>query len=292
MLLQGKLDAPNSRTRSHFPAIQEHPLCDTFFVRNAYEALERLVVARLAIRMVPLDDICRLELHMNIATYKTGQIDAAEQISTAIGQCFRLADKTLDLSRFAERPELRDVELRLANAATLAGILMQSARRFLANVQRLRLAGNGLTGTMGMRPLTWMKALRAVDLSDNLIGDVAALASMPSLPTIDELHLHGNPLGPMEPLAYVNAVRSYLPHVVRLDGESLGESGCCVTHANYLCSLGGYDLVEQFCEHYFGMLDGVRLMKRMWLDGCVCVSAYVDVRFMCCSVQNCTWIAP
>lgn len=244
----------------------EHPTCDVFFVRNAYDALERLVGVQLCMRMLPhqknASSVCKLTLHMNVGSYKTGQIDAAEQISTVIGRCFSSGDKTLNLSRFAEHRELQDIELRLSNAQTLADILMQAARRYLSNVQRLRLCGNRLTGTMGMRPLTWMKELRAVDLSDNLIADVTALSAMPSLQTIEEFALHDNPLVQMEPLAYITAVKRFLPNLVRLDGHTLGASGCSVTHQNYLCSLDGYDLVEQFCEQYFAMFDGARLMKR------------------------------
>lgn len=117
-----------------------------------------------------MDKPLQLTLRMNIYEQKSGQIDVIVQVERAIEHAFSLMDKTLNLEAFSLRPELKYIEVLFTNAATLAKILLQSARRYMGNIERVKLGTNSLRNCNGMRPMTWMKRLNSLDLSNNLVS--------------------------------------------------------------------------------------------------------------------------
>lgn len=112
---------------------------------------------------------CPLQLHMNFAHKKPVHVDPLEEIRNVIGKCFSVMDKRIDLSQFSKHPEFAHIELSLNNPATMSHVLITAARRYFGDVAALCLAGNGLETTLGMRPLTWMKQLTKLDLSNNKV---------------------------------------------------------------------------------------------------------------------------
>lgn len=116
-----------------------------------------------------VDTPVQLALRMNMYDDKPGQIDVHAQIEKAVEQVFNLMDKTLNLEMFPFRPELKFIEVVLTNPSTLAKILLQCSRRFLGNVQHIKLSKNSLRNCNGLQPLTWMKRLISVDLSYNMV---------------------------------------------------------------------------------------------------------------------------
>lgn len=120
--------------------------------------------------MNPHNVYCPLELHMNVASFRAEQVDPLEQIRTVIGKCFTIMDKTLDLTAFGGHSEFALMELDLGNPATITHVLITAARRYFTNIETVRLCGNGLESTLGMRPFTWMTQLNKLDLSNNSVS--------------------------------------------------------------------------------------------------------------------------
>lgn len=96
-----------------------------------------------------------------------------------------------------------------------------------------------------------------------------ALESLPALPNLSEINLRGNPLGltNIDPLEYIAAMRALFPNLVRLDEQPLNDNACSVAQKNYLCSVDGYDVIDQFVKQYFETFDGKvsRSLTGMWL---------------------------
>lgn len=149
---------------------QEEPLRDTFFVRNCFGALEELYKLKLIIPLSGATKSITLTLRMNISEFKVGHIDTVAQIHKVISKAFNLMDKTLNLERFAQQPDLLHIDVHLTNPTFLAFVLLQSARQFLGNIEKVKLGHNDLTTCNGMRSLTWMKSLKSIDLSHNKVN--------------------------------------------------------------------------------------------------------------------------
>lgn len=121
----------------------------------------------------------KLTLNMNVANFKVGQVNVNEQIQKVIGKCFSIMDHTLNLENFSNNLELSQIEIKLKYPAILANVLLQSARRLLSNVHKLKLNDNGLTSGNGTRPLTWMKCLTSIDLSNNNVRLIQSIFFSP-----------------------------------------------------------------------------------------------------------------
>lgn len=151
-------------------SIQEEPLRDTFFVRNCFNALDELYKLKLTIPLPATTKTITLTLRMNVSEFKVGHIDTIAQVHKVISKAFNLMDKTLNLERFAQQPDLLHIDVRLTNPTFLAFVLLQSARQFLGNIEKVKLGHNELVTCNGMRSLTWMKSLKSIDLSHNKVS--------------------------------------------------------------------------------------------------------------------------
>lgn len=144
---------------------------DSFFVRNCFEQMECLYMAKLKVQMPFTTDAITLTFKMNVATFKKEQIDPAEQIQKAIGNSFNLTDKCLNLERFSSKPEMNHIELILSVPRMMSNILLRAGRAYMTNIEHLILRDNDIDSSKGMHPLTWMKSLRTIDLSKNKVRD-------------------------------------------------------------------------------------------------------------------------
>lgn len=143
---------------------------DSFFIRNCYEQMEFLYMEKLRVTMPNSNEVITLTYKMNVANFKKEQIDPAERIGKAIESSFSLMDKCLNLERFAAKQELTHIELVMSVPRTLSHILLKAARLYMTNIEKLILRDNGLTSAKGFHPLTWMKSLKTIDLSNNKVG--------------------------------------------------------------------------------------------------------------------------
>lgn len=185
---------------------------DMFFVREAYEPLELLYLKRLILRVPTRVDTAKITLKMNVADFKEGHAQPTAAITEQINKRFNLMDKTLDLSNFAQSEGMEDIICRLSNPRTFSTVVSQASRRFLSNVEVLKLNNNGIRSARGTHSLVWMKALRKIDLSYNNIVDVALLEAIPK-GGYTEFWLKGNPLCLKYSKAteYFEAVKSRIP---------------------------------------------------------------------------------
>lgn len=142
---------------------------DSFFIRNCFEQMERLYLAKLKVQIPFSNNVFTLTYKMNVANFKKEQIDPAEQIEKAIGTSFNLTDKCLNLERFSSKPELNHIELILSVPRMMTNILLRGAKTYLTNIDNLILRDNGIDSSKGMHPLTWMKNLNSIDLSKNKV---------------------------------------------------------------------------------------------------------------------------
>lgn len=142
---------------------------DSFFIRNCSEQMEVLYNNKMAFKIMPANETVKLTFKMNVANFKPGQLDASERISLAIASCFSFMDKLYNLERFSSNTELANIEVYLSNPRTMTYVLLQGARRFLGNIESLKLSNNDIKTVKGMHPLNWMKTLKTIDLSNNLV---------------------------------------------------------------------------------------------------------------------------
>lgn len=230
---------------------------DTFYVRNSYDQLELLFTKKL---MVPMPDkqLLHISLKMKAAAIQKEHVNPTELIQSQISICFNLMNKVLDLSHFASNQKLQEIVLRMSVPRILTNILSYASRKHSTNVEVLKLNGNGLRSARGMHPIIWMKSLKEIDLRNNCIENISDLSAIPKA-TIVEMWLEGNPLCSRYsgPNAYVNAAKEIIPTLVKLDGHDLSRFSTMPALQNYLCDLDGYELVEQFIEHFFTCFDSL-----------------------------------
>lgn len=230
---------------------------DTFYVRNSYDQLELLFTKKLQVPM-PNKQMLHISLKMKAAAIQKEHANPTELIQSQISICFNLMNKALDLSHFASNQKLDEIVLHMSVPRILTNILSYASRKHSTNVEVLRLNGNGLKSARGMHPIIWMKSLKEIDLRDNCIESLSDLCAIPKA-TIIEMWLGGNPLcsNYSAPNAYVNAVKEIIPTLVKLDGQDLSQYSTMLTQQNFLCDLDGYELVEQFIEHFFTCFDSL-----------------------------------
>lgn len=230
---------------------------DTFYVRNSYDQLELLVMKKLVVPMADKRTLF-ITLKMKAATIQKEHANPTELIQTQISICFNLMNKVLDLSHFGSNENLQEIVLRMSMPRILTNILSYASRRFSVNVDVLKLNGNSLKSARGMHPLIWMKSLKEIDLRDNCIANTSDLCAIPK-GTIVEMWLEGNPLcsNYSSANAYINAAKEVIPTLEKLDGQNVSEYAVMLTQQNFLCDLDGYELVEQFIEHYFTSFDSL-----------------------------------
>ncbi|XP_055309871.1 nuclear RNA export factor 2 [Sitodiplosis mosellana] len=240
---------------------------DTFYVRECFDALEMLFDKKLRLKTAAGDNLT-ITLRMKVSDIKDNHLDPTKKIHTIINSGYDIMNQCLNLDRFEENDLFTDVICRISVPRTLSTILTYAGRRYAGNVEKLNLAYNGLKSTRGMHSTIWMKSLKEVDLSNNKIEDVKQIESIPK-GTITALWLEGNPFCLNFPNAnsYIAAIKEILPNLEKLDGHDISKSTIMTIRQNFICNLEGYDLAEQFVQHYFTCFDApnrVRLLRGIY----------------------------
>lgn len=196
---------------------QSDTTCDMFFVRECYEPLEMLYMKRLQLKFPPRPEIVNITLKMNVADFMSGQVQPSTEIQDQINRRFNLGCKVLDLSKLGFSQGFEDFICRMSNPRTFSIIVSQASRRFLSNVETLKLNDNGIRSARGTHSLVWMKALKEIDLSNNNIPDISAMESIPK-GAFTDVWLQGNPLCTKYEKArdYFDAVKSVIPSLQTL----------------------------------------------------------------------------
>lgn len=191
--------------------------CDTFFARECYEPMELLYQKRLQLKFPGRNDVANITLKMNVAEFKPGQIQPNVLILDQINKRFELGLKRLDLSNFENSPGFEDLVCRLSNPRTFSIVISQASRRFLSNVELLKLNDNGIRSARGTHSLVWMKALQEINMSNNNISDVTALESIPK-GSYTDIWLQGNPFCSKygKGHEYFEAIKEIIPSLEKL----------------------------------------------------------------------------
>lgn len=198
---------------------QSDSTCDMFFIRECYEPLELLYVKRLQLRFPTRHDVVNLTLKMNVADYKPNQVLPSAAIQEQIGKRYNAMNKIMDLSNLGFSPGFEDFICRLSNPRTFSIVISQASRKYLSNIEVLKLNDNGIRSARGTHSLVWMKALKEIDLSNNNIADISLLESIPK-GNFTDIWLKGNPLCLKYDKArdYFDAVKSIIPSMEVLVG--------------------------------------------------------------------------
>lgn len=95
----------------------------------------------------------------------------------------------------------------------------------------------------------------SIDLRNNNIKDIAEIDNMKHL-HITELWLDGNPIcDNYNEITYGKEIREHMEKLEKLDGINVSTKGFLPFRRNFLCNLTGFDLVDQFLDHYFTLYD-------------------------------------
>lgn len=128
----------------------------------------------------------------------------------------------------------------------------------------LKLSNNEIEILKPLEALNGMKTVAAIDLRNNCLNTMSGILHLKEL-NVKELWLDGNSLcDNYDEYSYGQTAREYLPSLEKLDGVKMRKNGFLEFKRNFLCSPSGYDLVDQFLEHYFTLYDG---SSRTVLDG-------------------------
>lgn len=255
---------------------------DTFFVRECFDAIETLYDKKMRMKSASGVNLT-VTLRMRVSDIKESHPDPIKTMHSVINIGYDMMNNCLNLERFEDNEMFDGIIFRVSVPRTLSTILTYAGRRYTHNVERINLAMNGLKSARGMHPTIWMKKLKEIDLSNNKIEDLKQVESIPK-GTITSVILKGNPfcLNYTDPNAYIAAIKGIIPNLEKLVSylfHHLNEysfkinittlqDGCDISFSiskqNYLCSLEGYDLVEQFVQHFYTCFDApnrVRLLK-------------------------------
>ncbi|CAD7081855.1 unnamed protein product [Hermetia illucens] len=230
---------------------------DTFFVRCCHDQLESLLDVGLALRLPDCDDI-PMTLKMNVSDFKKGHVEPMKAIIAALSTRFNVMDKCLNLESLHTSPELKNVIVCLSHPHTLATVLTTASRRFLVNLEEIRLGKNRISSVKALKTLNSARSIKILDLNNNLIENLKDFENIIKIP-ITELNLDGNPLCKNFKTAgdYVRQVRKIFPELTKLDGYPITKqvSSAMRVERNFLCSLEAYGFVDHFINHYFPIFD-------------------------------------
>uniref|UniRef100_A0A1I8MGK3 Leucine Rich repeat protein n=1 Tax=Musca domestica TaxID=7370 RepID=A0A1I8MGK3_MUSDO len=195
---------------------------DRFLVRQCQPALDKLFEKNLRLLM-PNGDTVQLQVQLNVAEFKYGQISPINQITKTLNKLYDRMDSLdgekgiLDLTRFGQNSELFDVIVNLGNRSVLERIfdlIYRNDERF-RNVTGIILRDNGIT-TMSPVKLFAGIEFSVLDLRDNLIESYIRLNRDLEKIKANEIKLMGNPL--TQSPNYPECLRPILKNFKILDG--------------------------------------------------------------------------
>lgn len=105
----------------------------------------------------------------------------------------------------------------LSHPHTLATVLTTASRRFLVNLEEIRLGKNRISSVKALKTLNSARSIKILDLNNNLIENLKDFENIIKIP-ITELNLDGNPLCKNFKTAgeYVRQVRKIFPELTKL----------------------------------------------------------------------------
>ncbi|KAK9730629.1 Nuclear transport factor 2 (NTF2) domain [Popillia japonica] len=254
-----------------------------FLLKNCGSAIERMCNQNLIIKH-PCNNEEPFKLSIQLSTASTNdmKINIQDNVMKVLYKRFNAQHGILDLDNFVSDKGLEEF-CPLSQPKLLFYIFHLSNN---LPIRYLRLSNNQIESLKAMEGLSGITTMLGIDLHNNSISSMAEITYLQEFNLI-EIWLDGNPLCdkcdefsygkeakkylPGNPLcdkcdefSYGKEAKKYLPTLKKIDGFRIHTEPYLLRRRNYLCSQTGFDLVDQFLEHYFTLYDSD---NRSVLDG-------------------------
>ncbi|CAH1988237.1 unnamed protein product [Acanthoscelides obtectus] len=226
-----------------------------FLARNCAAAIQKLCKDHLIVpnpynRSQPL----RMEIILRYTTTTLFKVDVQKNISAVLEKRFDPTRRCLDLTRFQDDPDL--TEFCPLGQPKIMFFVLHLSKNLIPETYILRENKIRLLHSFDALKVC-ISSIRSIDLGNNQIKDHSLLSPL-VLYKLHHLVLDGNPLCEeysSNPTQYMRDILNMFPHLETLDGVPLKVNDLSATRPNFLCSLEGLDLINQFLEHYFTLYD-------------------------------------
>ncbi|XP_074662388.1 nuclear RNA export factor 1-like isoform X2 [Tubulanus polymorphus] len=192
--------------------------------------------------------------------------DTVEKLKLCMSNRYDPQTKSLNLSSLATDEELSKEKIFLPlSRVTVFDKVVAIVEEFIPEVESIDLSENKLYNLLSASKLSKMKNLKKLNLSKNVLRTERELDKIKEL-KLDDLTLDGNPMCDefKERSAYISAVRSRFPKVLKLDGLDLPPpiKFDIPTSTELPKTLGSHfpndevkNLLIQFMEQYYQLYD-------------------------------------
>ncbi|XP_067011853.2 nuclear RNA export factor 1 isoform X2 [Anabrus simplex] len=219
--------------------------------------------------------IC-LEIILCFAHVSMLGLSVNDSFTSCINKRYDLATRTLDLSNFANDPDLVDTFYCPLWLATVFNQLLLIIKSLHKHITCLLINKNELS-LIKAHFSDYLYGLTMIDLSENKFDSINCLSPLRPL-KLRELVLDKNPLCAQYSSGenYIRDVKESLPTLKKLDGVVLGDLSMPCWHRNFVVCEEGTDFVDQFLEHYFTIFDSENrgyLLGFYHEEGCFSMSA-------------------
>ncbi|XP_008547588.1 nuclear RNA export factor 2 [Microplitis demolitor] len=228
---------------------------DTCFIaRNCGPAIEKLCKNNLIIK-IPNSDPLILVITLAFASIQDLKVAIQPLLIASLTKRYDAAKKSLNLKNFHRHEDIaKHVYCPLSQTRTFSHVL-KLTKTALASFESLNLQNNDLACLAALEsPI--LSSLKNLDLRNNSLMGIETLTPLRSL-EITELWLDGNPLCENYSSAsqYIESVKKYCPHLLKLDGIDLENQNIPPTVENYFPNRNVENLVKQFAYHFFIIHD-------------------------------------
>jgi hypothetical protein len=229
---------------------------DEFYLYRNFDALRILFLNGLKIQMPKNSFTIDVQIRLNVAEHKDGEVNWSSKISTALKN--RIKDNILDLNDFPRDPEFAKLTVLLSSSKTLDYVLTV-AKRINSNITTINAENCNIANCKGFECLYSFTKLETLNLRNN---SIESLEDFSKCPTIKEVFLDGNAVCSKSSYDYIKHVRENFKEVMFVDGHRFvyGRS-CIVTHQNYIINNNAYIVVNSFVDYFFHLWDSFERSK-------------------------------
>ncbi|XP_015175243.1 PREDICTED: nuclear RNA export factor 1-like [Polistes dominula] len=228
---------------------------DSYFIaNNCGPAIESLCRSSLIIK-IPDGNHLILTIVLGFALVTDLTINIQPLLLNTLTKRYDFNKKLLDLEAFHKDADLyKTIYCPLSHQTNLEHILTVAKSKF-TTIKYLNLKRNELSILDGLKLLD-LNSLKYLDLRYNNLLNMKDLNILQDV-MIRKLWLDGNPLCENYSSAkqYISSAMIYCPHIIELDGASVCNSTCPITHNEYFKNNTRRELVYKFVRHFFNLFD-------------------------------------
>lgn len=222
---------------------------DEFFLCRNSNALKRLFRVGLKIQIPQNPFTIDVELRLNVAQYKEGEINWINKIKNAL--LLRIKNDILNLNNFPNDPTFSKMIVLMNSDATI-DYVMQQAKIFNPNIKKINIEHCKIFSKSLDDNLYTFPKLKTLNIKHN---SIKSLEGFKKSAYIEELYLDGNPICNQPLYEYIKHVCNHFTNLKYLDGRKLSKDNCMVSYQNYLISENLYTVAGTFVENFFNLWD-------------------------------------